>query len=126
MMTIVLKDVITSVDVMRDLASRPLRARVAFQTARLLKEIERAYGDYEEQRRNLVELFAKKDEHGELIVDENGNCQLYPDKIEEFNNQYNELINSSIEVNCEPIDIDSLGDIEFTPTQMAKLEPFMA
>lgn len=125
MITVKLNDVVNSISAMRDLATQPLRARAAFQTLRLLKEVERAYGDYEEQRRNLVEKFAVRDENGELVIDENNNCKIIPESINEFNTQYQELMNGEIEINCEPIGLDYLEDITFTPAQMAQLEPFI-
>ena len=66
-----------------------------------------------------------KDENGNLITDDSGNAKLEPSSISEFSTQLNELLDTSVEINANKINVDLLEDIDFTPTEIALLEPYI-
>jgi hypothetical protein len=45
--------------------------------------------------------------------------------VKSFNDELNELIATEVELNANPIDIALLEDLQFTPADMAALEPFV-
>ena len=73
---------------------------------------------------NLIKKYGEKDENGELITDDKGNCKIL-NGLDEFSNELNELITAEVEINANKISIDNLADKEFTPLEMSQLEPFI-
>jgi hypothetical protein len=98
---------------------------LALQISRLLKEGEREIQNFNEVRTNLINKYGEKDENGELITDENKNCKILNDKIETFSKELNELVDMEIEINSNKISIADLENMDFTPADMAVLEPFI-
>jgi len=80
---------------------------------------------FNDTRMELVRKYGIKDENNELILDENGNAQIDLEHRNAFNEEFNELLQSSIEINANKIRLDDLGDIDFTPSEMAQLEDFI-
>jgi hypothetical protein len=74
---------------------------------------------------NLIKKYGEKDENGELVTDEKGNCKIGNEVLEEFSTELNELIGSEVEINANKIDMKLIEDIDFTPADMAVLEPFV-
>jgi len=73
----------------------------------------------------LIRKYGEKDENGELVTDDTGNCKIMQEKITDFSNELTELINSEVELNANEIDMKMLEDIPFMPSDMVKLEPFV-
>ena len=74
---------------------------------------------------NLIKKYGEKDETGELITDEKGNCKISPEVMNDFNTEFSELLNSDVEINANKINLELLEDVDFTPGEMANLEPFI-
>ena len=125
MITVKIENLLNSVDTLQKLSQKDFKAKLAWQVARLLKSAEAEIQSFNETRMNLIRKYGEKDENGELITDENGNCKIIPEDIETFTNELNELITSEVEINANKLDINLFGDIDFTPSDMAALEPFI-
>jgi len=74
---------------------------------------------------NLIKKYGEKDEAGELVTDDSGNCKIPNESLAMFSSELNELIDTEIEINANKIAIDSLDDKEFTPAEMSQLEVFI-
>jgi len=98
---------------------------LAWTIARLLKAADSEIQSFNETRMNLIKKYGQKDDKGELITDDSGNCKIEQEHLEAFSNELNELVNTEVELNANKIDMNLLGDIEFTPGDMAVLEPFV-
>ena len=120
-----LRNIVECADIMRELSTKPLKGRVAFRVARLLRELEKEFTLFNEKRMDLIKEYAQKDENGEMKSDENGNVTLDQDRLSEFYQSLDDLLNADVEINAEKIDAEDLGDVEFTPTQIISLEPFI-
>jgi len=81
--------------------------------------------DFNEARMNLIKKYGEKDNNGEIITDDNGNCKILPTSTEVFSNELNELIGSEIEINANRIKIEDIENINFTPAEMTQLETFI-
>ena len=79
------------------------------------------------QLQELIQDCAAKNEQNEIIYnDENKeNIQLMPEKIEEFHNKYNELLEMEIEINDFSFTLDELSSLELTPKQLFVLNDFI-
>lgn len=125
MIEVTLSELIDSASVMRELANKPMKTKVAFQTARLIREIEKEYNLFQESRNKLITQYGAKDESGNLKIDENNNYSIEPTHIIDFNKELNEMLNQTLSLNVEPIKLDDLGETDFTPNDMVLLQPFV-
>lgn len=125
MIQLKIADLLNSTDVLQKLAGKELKAKLAWQVGRMLKEAEKEIQSFNETRMQLINKYGSKDEKGELVMDENNNCKIEPESINNFSNELNELISSEIEINAHKIKIDDIENINFTPSEMAQLEPFV-
>lgn len=125
MITVKISDLLNSTEVLQKLAGTELKAKLAWQVGRLLKAADKEIQEFNETRMNLIKKYGEKDDSGELITDDNGNCKILEPEIEEFSNELNELINSEVEINTNRIKIESLEELDFTPAEMSNLEPYI-
>lgn len=125
MIKIKLGELVNSTEVLQKLSQTELKAKLSWSVTKLLKAADKEMQDFNEARMNLIQKYGEKDENGELITDENKNCKIPEAGLQEFSAELNELVETEIEINVNPLNIDDLEDKEFTPAEMAILEPFI-
>lgn len=125
MITVTLKDIVESQEAMRALSEKPLRGRVAFKVARLLKKLEAELTTFNDTRIRLIEAYAKKDEEGNYITNDKKEYQFDQDNADKFVEELNRLLLEELEIDANPILVDEIEELDFTPAEMAMLEPFM-
>ena len=125
MITVTLKDIVESQEAMRALSEKPLRGRVAFKVARLLKKLEAELTTFNDTRIKLIEAYAKKDEEGNYITNDKKEYQFDQDNADKFVEELNRLLLEELEIDANPILVDEIEELDFTPAEMAMLEPFM-
>ena len=125
MITVKIADLVNSVDTLQKLSQKSFKAKLAWSISRLLKAAETEIQSFNETRMDLIRRRGEKDENGELITDENGNCKINPAEINEFSKELNDLLETTVEINVNRIRMDLLEDLDFTPMDMAVLEPFV-
>lgn len=125
MINVKISDLLNATEVLQELSKKQLKARLAFDVSRLLKAADTEVTQFNEARMKVINKFGEKDENGELSTDESGNCRIVPANIPDFNNELNELINAEVELNANKIKITALEDLDFTPSDMVVLEPFI-
>ena len=124
-MIVTLGNIVDSQDVMRSLSNKQLRGRVAFKVARLLKKLEVELTTFNDTRLKLIENYAKKDEEGNYINNDKNEYQFDGDNANKFIEEFNKLLSEKIEIEANPILIDEIEELNFTPAEMAVLEPFI-
>lgn len=125
MMTIKINDLLNSIDILQKLSKMELKAKLAWQVARLLKAAEKEIQEFNETRMNVITKYGEKDENDQLITDDDNNCKIQKEHVTDFTNEINELVKSEVEINANKIKIDALEDLEFTPSEMTQLEPYI-
>ena len=125
MIQVKIADLLNSTETLQKLSQKDFKAKLAWTIARVLKAAEGEIQSFNDTRMNLIKKYGEKDENGELITDENGNCKINPEEIDIFSKELNELIDSEVEINANKIKMDLLENIDFTPSDMALLEPFV-
>ena len=124
MIKVTLNDIITNNNLFREIHSKPMPARTAFKVARLIRELDKENEMFDKQRIDIVTRYAKRDENGDM-VEENNQVLIDDDKMQQFQDEFNALLDTEVEVNAEKLDIEDLGDIELTPKQIINLEKFI-
>ena len=79
---------------------------------------------FNEQRRKIIEQYCVKDENGNLVPDGNGNVQIIPEKIQDFNSEFTNLLNTEVEINADKLPMDKIDSFEISPQQMLTIEMF--
>lgn len=125
MISVKITELLNSTETLQKLSQKDFKAKLAWQVARLLKAAEGEIQSFNETRMNLIKKYGVKDENGELKTDEKGNCQIESESVETFSNELNELLETTVEINANKIDIGLLENVDFTPSDMAVLEPFV-
>lgn len=125
MIKVKISDLVNSTETLQKLAQQDFKAKLAWSIARLLKAAEAEIQSFNDARMNLIKKYGEKDENGELITDEGGNCKIEKDSISDFTNELNELVNTEVEINANRIDLNLLEDVDFTPSEITILEPFI-
>lgn len=126
MIEIKVADLVNSVGVLQKLSNMSLKARLAWKVSRLLKAADDEIQEFNKTRIEVVKKYGIKDENGELVLDDAGNCKIQDEYINTFTQEMNELTSDTIEINANPIGIDEIEELSFTPGEMAQLEPFIA
>lgn len=126
MINVKILDLLNSVEILRKLSQQDFKAKTAWQVARLLKAAEGEIQSFGDTRMNLIMKYAEKDENGELIKDENDNVKLIPENVATFTTELNDLLETEVEINANKLTLEQLDDADFTPSEIAMLEPFVA
>ena len=125
MITVTLKDIVDSQEIMRSLSNKPLRGRAAFKVGRLLKKLETELTVFNDTRVRLIETYAKKNEDGTYATNDKNEYQFDADNANKFVEEINKLLLETIEIDVNPILIDEIEELDFTPADMVMLEPFI-
>lgn len=125
MITVTISELINSTETLKKLANKELKAKLAWSVARLLKSADQEIQDFNDARMKLIRQYGEKDENGELITDERGNCKILDEDVQKFTDELNELTNTTVEINANKINIEDIENIDFTPAEMTQLEPFI-
>lgn len=125
MISVKINDLLNATDTLQELSRKSLKARLAFDVSRLLKAADVEVSQFNEARMKILQKYGEKDENGELVSDEKGNCRIANENLTDFNNELNELIGAQVELNANKISIDALDNLDFTPVEMVALEPFI-
>lgn len=125
MIKVKISDLLNSTETLQKLAQKDFKAKLAWEIARLLKAAEGEIQQFNETRMNLIKKYGEKDENDELVTDEKGNCRIQNEVLNQFTVELNELVDSEVEINANKISLKLLEEIDFTPADMAALEPFV-
>lgn len=125
MITVSVREILNSAEIMQKLSKRQFKGKVAFQIARILRYIDEELKSFNEARSNLIEVYGERDKSGNLVMDENNNYKIQKDKITELNQEIEELLNTSIQINADAINMKDIENEDFTPADILLLEPFI-
>ena len=125
MITITLEQLLNSTDGLKGLSQKQLKARSAYAVSKILKAADAEMTTFNDTRMELIKKYGEKDENGELKRDEQDNVHIVDDMLPTFNKELQELLNTSVDINANKIRIEDIGDVEFTPAEMAQLDEFI-
>lgn len=120
-----IKDIIGGKEVFKKLAEMPLNIKVAYNIARIIREIEKENKTFEETRQKLLFKYGEKDSAGQLIINQNNQITIIPDQIKNYNKEIQELLDEKIKLNVEPINLNDLGEIQITPAEIYQINMFI-
>lgn len=120
-----IKDIIGGKEVFKKLAEMPLNIKVAYNIARIIREIEKENKTFEDTRQKLLFKYGEKDSSGQLIINQNNQITIIPEQINNYNKEIQELLDEKIKLNVEPISLNDLGEIQITPAEIYQINMFI-
>ena len=116
--------VYNALDVINEISEKPMKVSLIAKLLRLSDELEKENRLIEKQRKEILQKYGKKDENGELIIDENGNISFDQANLNEVNQEFNSLLGTELEINADKLPMDSMDNFEITPQEMLGIEVF--
>ena len=126
MIEVTVKDIVDNAELMRSISQKSLNCRPAFLLARILREMEKEYQSFLKVREQVIKKYAKRADNGDFEIDDEGNFKIDKTKIEEFNTNIRELLETKVPINVSSIALSDLEDTTFTPQEMMVLESFIS
>jgi len=123
MITVALGELKDIIDGLSEIAETKLPVKTAYWVNKISRVVVKEFGTFEDQRIKLINRYAKKDEKGRPLI-ENDNFVLAD--AEGFNKDFSELASMEIDLHVNPFSIDQFGDIEISPLSLAKLGRLLA
>lgn len=106
---------------LKEILDKELPVKPAYWLGKLLRRVESELNAFDEARMKLIAKHStEKDDRGNPKVDETNNRYIVDE--EAFGKEFIELSEEEIEIEFNPIKLDSLGDVKLKPITMAKLE----
>ena len=121
---VTVKEIVDSVNVVKQMMNMSMKSKVAYQVARLARELENELKTFENERMRLIQKYGEKDEDGNLKTDENGQYTIPKDSIKEFGDESDGLLETKVELNVNKIKLEDL-DCELNPGQILRIMPFV-
>jgi hypothetical protein len=125
MINVKLEELVNATEGLKGLSQKQLKARCAYAVGKILKSADAEIQSFNETRMELIKKYGEKDEKGELKTEENGNVRIPAEQMEAFSRELRELLDTNVEISANKIKMDDIGEVEFTPAEMAQLENFI-
>ena len=101
--------------------------KTSYKLTLLAQEIQKHIDYYQEQFRNLLLEYSKKDENGNPVPTEDGQgVLLVEETLNEAYQKLGELRELDVEVPDSKFSPDDFGDVELSPMEMTIILPFIA
>ena len=122
-MTLTLKQLLEAQPALQRLGNEKLPVKVAYNVARLLKDLQVELDEFHRQRGVLVDRFgtkrvstdAERPVHGPEVI------EVLTDKMADFRKEIDDLVSVVVTINREPLSLEGIPDI--TPADLIVLEP---
>lgn len=124
MITLTYNDILNNNNFFKELCDVKMPAPAAIEVAKLINNLEEKNYEFETERQKLIKEYAKRNTSGD-IIEENGEVVIQPAHRQDFINKLNQLRNTSITIDNEPLKVDILKTIEMTPRQALNFMVFI-
>ncbi len=124
MITLTYNDILNNNNFFKELCDIKMPAPAAIEVAKLINNLEEKNYEFETERQKLIKEYAKRNTSGD-IIEENGEVVIQSAHRQDFINKLNQLRNTSITIDNEPLKVDILKTIEMTPRQALNFMVFI-
>lgn len=116
-----------AIQVIDELSEKPMKVALVAKLLRLSDELQKENQLVEKQRIEILEKYGKKDENGQLIIDENNNVNFENDNVEKVQKELYDLSELEIEITDREITEEELenNNLELTMNQFIILSNFI-
>ena len=125
MIEISISTLISCTKALNTLIQKPLKVATAYKIARLVREIQHELDLFNNVKRALIEKYAKKDENNNIIFNDNNEYEIIAGKEKQYNEELQNILNQTIQLNAEPILLSELEEERFTPQDIESIFDFI-
>lgn len=118
-----------TINVLNEIVEMDIKAIEAFKLMKIIKHLDEVVQNRQKAEMNLVKKYAIKNEDGslKLPLDENGNeiqgsFEVSDEDKEEFNKQFNDLLEYENKIDFDPIKFENLGLEKISIKKLVKLD----
>ena len=115
------KQIINSIDSLKNLSSKELDVKTSFIIAKNIKAIDEISDIFISEKMKLVNKYGTKDKEGNLKVDDNGAVEIANNNLKEWNRSYAKLLEIENEVDIQKIKLSNL-DIKVSAQELLAIE----
>lgn len=112
-MKVSLFEIYSSVGVLNKLVDLPLPAKSSYKFVKIMRKFNDELKILEDERQKMINKYGKERE-GTVIVEEH-NREL-------FLKEFGDLLETQLDVDWDPISVDSLGDVELSVAEITKIQ----
>ena len=106
-------------------AQTKISSKLAYKIMKFCKGVAVEEEFYNTRKRELIDMYAVKDENGQVAVSDDGMISIVPDKISEANAAMMELNNIEVEAPNIKFTLDELEGLELSVADMFALDAFI-
>lgn len=125
MIQVNLNDIINASETFSKIMRQTLSGALAFKIARLARELNKEVETFNSERQKILDRFCEKDENGNFAQTEDGMIKIIPEKISDFNNEFQTLLDTEVEINAEKIPLKDIDEIKISPQEMLNIDKFI-
>ena len=106
--------------------TQPLPFKTSYRLTLLSQEVDKHVSFYQENFRNILQEYGKKDENGNLVPTEDGQgIKLIEETMQEAYNKLTELRELEVELPDVKFFIEEFEKVELSPSEMLVIMPFI-
>lgn len=114
------KQIYEGTQAIRVLMGEKFPAKASYSISRLAKKLEDEFKLLEDARISIVKKHGKEQPDGSVTISQDDKTAL-----ESFISEFNEILESEVDFQFIPLDIDQFGSITITPALLNVLDPFL-
>ena len=124
MIKITLKDLLNSINALKDVRDERVNGRLAYKIGRILMAVEDEYNAFEEAKRNIAENYGTRNEQGNL-VEQDGQIDIPEENQVKVMQELQDLMNTEVELPGSLITLEELEKYDFSPAVIVQLYPYI-
>lgn len=117
MIKLTLREMASMVNSFNAVLNLPLPARDSYRLGIAAKQIQERVVVYEQTRQNLIKKYGETN-------DKEGVIRVKPENVELFTKELEPLLQETLEINMDPISLETVGDTKINAIDMLNLSPF--
>lgn len=106
-------------------AQTKLPPKLAYKIMKFCKSVSVEEEFYNTRRNEIISEYAIKDENGQIIIGDDGNISIIPERINDANAALMELNNTDVDVPNIKFTLDELEHLELSVSDMFALDAFI-
>ena len=114
-----LGQIVNTISLLAQLSTTKLPIKVSYAVAKNVNKLEKELDFFNIEKNKMMDKYCEKNDDGTLKISEEGNAKILDKHLDDWNKEYNELL----DIDIDKVQISKLDDaIQFTPNDLLKIE----
>ncbi|MGU8655284.1 hypothetical protein ACV3RG_16405 [Clostridium perfringens] len=111
------KEILEKVGMLGEISNKKLPVKVSYSIGKNISKVERELKHYNKERQKIIVEYCLKEDDGTLKITD-GNYDIDPERLEDFNKEINELQEIEVEMDIHKFNIELLNGYEMSPGEL--------